>query len=339
MYRSFFQKSVHSHMKIFTWCSALLLAACFGAGRAEAAGEVAPVLMNYQGCLMKADRTPMAGVQNITFRIFDTPTGGTLIWSRQFPVSIGDDGVFNLILSDGGSSTEASAEESLAEAFGGEIRYFELSVEGYGTVTPRQVITSIPYALQSQYAHQAYDDFAVPANMVVAKEIRVTGNVTIADKLISEREPIVKGNVTVGARMEVPSGRFRANAFEGVGTCPIGAIVMWSGDKIPSGWVICDGKNGTPDLRNRFIAGAGGEYAVGHREGESKVRLTTSQIPPHSHTYNVAASQSGGYAGSEGGDDSLWQKTKDIQTGSAGSGLEHENRPPYYALYYIVRTR
>jgi hypothetical protein len=50
---------------------------------------------------------------------------------------------------------------------------------------------------------------------------------------------------------------------------PSGAIVMWSGSigSIPAGYYLCDGQNGTPDLRNRFVVGAGNSYAVGNTGG------------------------------------------------------------------------
>lgn len=47
--------------------------------------------------------------------------------------------------------------------------------------------------------------------------------------------------------------------------CPAGIITMWSGStsNIPTGWALCNGQNGTPDLRDRFIVGAGSGYTVG----------------------------------------------------------------------------
>ena len=52
---------------------------------------------------------------------------------------------------------------------------------------------------------------------------------------------------------------------------PTGVIVMWSGSiaSIPTGWLICDGTNGTPDLRNRFIVGAGSTYSVAGTGGSA----------------------------------------------------------------------
>ena len=59
---------------------------------------------------------------------------------------------------------------------------------------------------------------------------------------------------------------------------PTGAILMWSGSigSIPSGYVICDGTNGTPDLRDRFIVGAGNSYSVGNNGGFASPGVVTS---------------------------------------------------------------
>ena len=67
---------------------------------------------------------------------------------------------------------------------------------------------------------------------------------------------------------------------------PSGGIIMWSGasSAIPSGWVLCDGNNSTPDLRGKFVIGAGGSYAVDDTGGNASITLSTSQLPSHSHT-------------------------------------------------------
>jgi hypothetical protein len=125
------------------------------------------------------------------------------------------------------------------------------------------------------------------------------------------------------------------NHFSGL--LPSGCIVMWSGSisNIPSGWVLCDGTNGTPDLRNRFIVGAGGEYSVSDMGGEKMHTLTINEIPSHTHNYNGHL----GY-GVRPGDDDVGQQTYSNSqvTTSAGGDQNHENRPPYFALAYIMKS-
>jgi hypothetical protein len=62
---------------------------------------------------------------------------------------------------------------------------------------------------------------------------------------------------------------------------PSGGIIMWSGSiaAIPSGWVLCNGSNSTPDLRDRFVVGAGSTYAVDATGGSADATL-----PTHTHT-------------------------------------------------------
>lgn len=69
-------------------------------------------------------------------------------------------------------------------------------------------------------------------------------------------------------------------------TLPAGGIIMWSGSiaSIPAGWVLCDGNNSTPDLRDKFVPGAGSSYTPGQTGGANTVTLATSQLPSHTHT-------------------------------------------------------
>lgn len=78
---------------------------------------------------------------------------------------------------------------------------------------------------------------------------------------------------------------------------PRGMIVMWGGsvDSIPTGWQLCNGSNGAPDLRGQFIVGAGGSYTVGNTGGSTTatINITTNNLPPHSHTYSGNVTTSG----------------------------------------------
>ena len=134
---------------------------------------------------------------------------------------------------------------------------------------------------------------------------------------------------------------------------PSGVITLWSGAQtnIPSGWALCDGTNGTPDLRDRFVVGAGSTYAVGATGGNASVTLTTTQIPSHNHngtgglygytTNTLYSSNSGNYfqniTKSTSNVGTLPTLSLTINTANAGGGASHENRPPYYALCYIMK--
>jgi hypothetical protein len=86
---------------------------------------------------------------------------------------------------------------------------------------------------------------------------------------------------------------------------PTGGIIMWSGSiaSIPSGWALCNGSNGTPDLRNRFIVGAGSAYAVDATGGSadaivvSHTHTASTTISESAHQHFVAANQASGPAG------------------------------------------
>ena len=104
----------------------------------------------------------------------------------------------------------------------------------------------------------------------------------------------------------------------------------------------CNGSNSTPDLRDKFVVGAQNAYAVGAQGGADSVTLTTSQIPSHDHNVDVLAE----FASTHG----TWQTGggyRQVHTGGThrkpitsdtGGGGSHENRPPYYALCYIMKT-
>jgi hypothetical protein len=147
-----------------------------------------------------------------------------------------------------------------------------------------------------------------------------------------------------------------------------GMILLWSGSiaSIPSGWALCDGTSGTPDLRNRFIVGAGSTYAV-NATGGSADAITVS----HTHTFSGTTSNKSliGHfyvGGPNQGPDGTIFKTQ-INTGarpgldfnsgeqyrqnfdashdhtfsgttaSSGSSGTNANLPPYYALAYIMK--
>lgn len=119
---------------------------------------------------------------------------------------------------------------------------------------------------------------------------------------------------------------------------PAGTIVIWSGETgaIPGGWALCNGENGTPDLRGRFVLGGGGTYDPGATGGSEEVKLTSDQIPSHYHKLFVSEN---GLSGSgmdvfSYGKNGVYTST---YTGAVGGSKAHSNMPPYYALCYIMK--
>ena len=138
-----------------------------------------------------------------------------------------------------------------------------------------------------------------------------------------------------------------------------GMIILWYGNtgNIPGGWVLCNGQNSTPDLRDRFVIGAGNNFNPGDTGGNNSVTLSEANLPSHQHyvvsnslggqnrtnsnvsannqvakgtgagnlyeSYNLASTGSGASAG---------------RSSSVGSGTAFDNKPLYHALCYIMKT-
>lgn len=159
---------------------------------------------------------------------------------------------------------------------------------------------------------------------------------------------------------------------------PLGIVQLWAGSKVPDGYELCEGQqlkitdypalysaigttfnnaysstgaryttsNGyfrVPDLRGRFIVGynaSDNDYKTyGYVGGEKKHSLTINEMPAHSHQYEIY-----GFGGSDrnrwSGKNNHDSDTKDKFTSSStGGGSPHENRPPYYVLAYIMRSK
>ena len=133
----------------------------------------------------------------------------------------------------------------------------------------------------------------------------------------------------------------RADNLAGV---PSGLISLWSGNSlnIPDGWVLCDGNNNTPDLRDRFIIGAGNKYSVGNTGGEEEHTLTTDELPEHNHTLSgdsiINSTTNGTVSLGVSGIFITTNKFETLNTTDiTGSGSAHNNMPPYYALCYIMK--
>lgn len=184
-------------------------------------------------------------------------------------------------------------------------------------------------------------------DQVVGGNLSVTGTTTLNDDLI-----VSSSSGTAG----------QALLSQGAGLPPIwgaafvsGMIMMWSGSiaTIPSGWLLCNGSSGTPDLRNKFIVGAGDTYAVGSSGGSADAIVVnhshTLTDPGHVHQVGWVRRPSRGSpdspddvvpnpALSSGTPAMSLSQTTGITLASTGSSGTNANLPPYYALCYIMKS-
>ena len=140
---------------------------------------------------------------------------------------------------------------------------------------------------------------------------------------------------------------------------PIGAIIPYHGTVAPDGYLLCDGEefdtsvynqlfillgtSTTPDLRNMFIAGAGqntGNYALGFTGGFDEVTLTLDQMPSHRHRLELSNAEHEGTGDGiqRAPNNGLGGNADSARRGEQGGDQPHENRPPFYALTYIIRA-
>ena len=192
------------------------------------------------------------------------------------------------------------------------------------------------------------DNFSIGGNLSVTGTTTLTG--VTAAPTPSNTDDSTKIATTAFVRDIVPSGM----------------IMMWSGSiaTIPSGWLLCDGSNGTPDLRNRFIIGANADdggaaktsiTGSATQSGGTKDAVvvshthtaTTSSAGTHSHTFTIADMNqlvSGTFAATAPGNTrnqttaTAGDHTHTVTIDSTGSSGTNANLPPYFALAYVMKS-
>ena len=181
-------------------------------------------------------------------------------------------------------------------------------------------------------------------------------------RLRDENGNIIYDNVSVEMTTPVVEEGTPLNKalFDSIGNdlltrIPKGLICMWSGTTIPTGWLLCDGTNGTPDLRDRFIVGSGSAYNIGNTGGNDSITLTIDEMPTHNHKIQWDVSSTSSYPvdrktlyttinGVSGRLRSDYLNCannpsyNNFNTNDAGNGQPFDNRPPYYALAFIMKA-
>ena len=185
-----------------------------------------------------------------------------------------------------------------------------------------------------------------------------TGTITAAGTLAVTGSLTLDGATGTSGQVLVSSG---SSATPTWGDAFVtGMVMMWSGSivSIPSGWGLCDGSLGTPDLRNRFVIGAGSSYNFGNTGGSADATLpshthtgTTNTGGSHNHTiphYLVQAVSGTGDIDRDN-EPQQWKALSGQVTGthaghnhsfttnSSGTSATNANLPPYYALAYIMK--
>lgn len=274
-------------------------------GVLQAAVGAVPQTLSYQGILTDGTGAPVQGAKAITISLYTANTGGSPFWTETQTLTLVDGRLSVVLGADPAKPLDPSR-------FTGET-WIGIKV-GNDTEMPRQKFSSVAYAFQA-----------------------------------------------------------------GDGGVPKGGIIMWSGavDAVPAGWALCNGQNGTPNLRDRFVVGAGGSYNLDDRGGETGHSLTLGEMPTHNHG-GVTTSESALHTHSDSGHSHIGTLTSVNSDGTSGTrvreardtgpnggiafstnagyailgtqsaahnhsisgqgaGIAHENRPPYYALAFIMK--
>jgi hypothetical protein len=206
--------------------------------------------------------------------------------------------------------------------------------EGCSPANLNNAVRSLMALLKDQQTGSSGDPFTVAGTLVSSGTVDITGAFRL--------------DGTAGASGQVLLSAGGSNTPTWGNAFVAGMIMLWSGSSatIPSGWLLCDGSNSTPDLRNRFVVGAGSTYAVNATGGSADAIVVshthTLTDPGHNHTVPISALDTGAPGAGPRLVPFLTTNTSSATTGitvdSAGSSGTNANLPPYYALCYIMKS-
>jgi len=287
-----------------------------------------------------------------------------------FNLEVSDDAGSNL-----STSPTPSAKRTLSDVFTGQDAgkvYIGLTVvttPASSEIVPRQRVFATPFAGTANAA-RSLTGATVPVQGII--KFAEGGTISSSGVALSGNGSAISASKVTVSEIDATGGTLTTKNIEFSGTLtkdteevlpvPIGGIILWNKSNPPEGgswsknksahWAICNGENDTPNLCGRFVVGVGDggtgtNYSLGQKDGGSEaVTLGPDHIPSHSHMYygddELSTIDTVGGSVGVGGYDADSKKSgnsRRYNTDSVGKGQAHENRPPFYALYYIMRIR
>ena len=218
--------------------------------------------------------------------------------------------------------------------------------EGCSPANLNNSIRSLMALLKDQQTGASGDPFTVAGTLVSSGTVDITGAFRL--------------DGTAGASGQVLLSAGGSNTPTWGNAFVAGMIMLWSGSSatIPTGWLLCDGSNSTPDLRNRFVVGATSTYAVGATGGSADAIVVshthTATVTDSGHTHSISrrmgftnnAGEASSFAGAgyvSGSDPGAFNSASastgiTVANSTTGSSGTNANLPPYYALCYIMKA-
>ena len=310
-----------------------------------------PETIFHQGFLVDAAGQPLGSPNprnyDIAFRIYAAANGGTVLWGERQVVTV-DAGRFAIHLGTGDPNA-GDPLPSLPSLFAGAATglYLETTIKGGGTggddlvLMPRSLIPPTPYAFLARHALGAVNLVNSSNQPVLAVVGSRVGIQQPAPNSTLDVRGSLRSTNLLGSGPATIGGTVIASEFRGRGIVPVGGIVAWSGANPPAGWALCDGRvvNGrrTPDLRGRFILGAGNASgltprAAGDIGGAETVTLATAHLPSHTHVLDIPPIDSAG----GGGHNHVFQSGAGS---SEGLGKDPSTAPWFGTGAFIMRRR
>lgn len=228
------------------------------------------------------------------------------------------------------ATSEASGTDSVAKAAS-----IEVVAEGEFTATANP--SKMDFKLGVSEA--ATTKMSLSSGGVLSvTELDISGDVDVDGTLETD-------NLTVGGA-QGSDGQVLTSTGSGVAwetpsstSIPSGIIAMWSGSSgaIPTGWVICDGNNSTPNLTDKFIKAAASAGGTGGSATSGATTLDIAAMPAHTHSKNYTPGSAAAYAAATL--DSFFDGASGTGSSTGGGGSHtHTIEPPYYALIFIMKT-